>query len=375
MSGFAGSPLRALAASALLAIFVFAADCDGSSARPPTATATSHPQSYDPARQFAASDLFDLSLLPAVGVGDWQQTASLSHTLSLALPKDWTVSAAESSVTASKPLPVAGAPGVCRTVAGWSKVDLSADPTAVQESRPGANAVRDVFEALPSNGMTVEVLQIAGSTQCGPDYGILAIIPRPPFGGQLVLNGEAFVQFPATAEDIATAFAIMGSVAVASGGGGSPVAATPVAGIGVSENSIPVGTYATMSEAIAKASYLAGFVVLPVSNLPAGFTVSFFNVLKTDFGPTFPQAPLHSTVEIGVQSDSGGLLIEESSFRMTDESGATRIATNSLGDFYQSGSSDAPIYELMTSDRTFIIDTPRANLTSEQAINILSAFH
>ncbi len=157
--------------------------------------------------------------------------------------------------------------------------------------------------------------------------------------------------------------------------------ASPAAAIGVSKNSVPVGSYATMDEAIAKASQIAGFQVQPVLNLPPGFTVSFFDALTAQPDPNAPYRPPQDAfyprhVQIGVRSDSGGLLIDESSVRTTDEGDALKIATSSLGDFYEFGPSDAPLkYELVTTDRTFTILAPRANLTRAQALAILGGFH
>jgi len=125
---------------------------------------------------------------------------------------------------------------------------------------------------------------------------------------------------------------------------------------------------------MAQAARVARFQVLPVLNLPPGFGVSFFNVLRPDFGPTLPVSPGNFRVEVGVRSDSGGLLITEFNTRAQIDRAPFPPTVTPAGDFYDSGPGNSRSFTLVTADRTFAIET-RGSLSPVQALAILSAFH
>ncbi|MBA4181632.1 MAG: hypothetical protein C0506_13660 [Anaerolinea sp.] len=156
-------------------------------------------------------------------------------------------------------------------------------------------------------------------------------------------------------------------------GGDSSVPATSTAGegIAVTDNSVPAGTYATIDEAVRKASELAGFPVLPVSSLPAGFSVSGINIVG---GLALPSPGLSPrSAQVFVRSDNGGLLITQANTRVTFDANAEKIETPSGGEYYATGPADSRAYSLVTGDRTFTVLT-RGNITQAQAIDILGAF-
>lgn len=157
----------------------------------------------------------------------------------------------------------------------------------------------------------------------------------------------------------------------------SPTSAGRNSNIGVSNNSVPVAAYQTVDEALAEASKIAGFQLLPVKNLPAGFAVSFLNVIAGQATPNSPvkTAPdsLPARVEIGVESGTGGLRLAEDDGRITEIGSAVHIATIPIGEVYQSGTGDAQIYTLVTETQTFSV-TARGNLTTAQALDILNGF-
>ena len=111
-----------------------------------------------------------------------------------------------------KPLQPGQIVAACRTVPGHVHADLNADPAPVDASAGDATIVRDVLVRVMTNGLAVRVIQ--ASNICHTDQGALVLSAQPPFPGKLFLNGAVSVHFPATAEDIATAFAIIGSVAI-----------------------------------------------------------------------------------------------------------------------------------------------------------------
>ena len=142
-------------------------------------------------------------------------------------------------------------------------------------------------------------------------------------------------------------------------------------GITVSANSQTLGTYSTQIEAANKASQLAAFQVLPVNNLPEGFAVSFMDVKSTSPGVG---SFVLRVVQVGIRSDTGGLLVIQNDTGLKiSEDGLVRVSTDLPGKYYSSGDGESLVYYLLTEDRTYNLIT-RNNLTSDQAVKILSGF-
>lgn len=171
---------------------------------------------YPPDTFFQMTDLFDLQRIPFVEANGWPTVATVDGSLSARHPPAWTASSSTlnggGAVQIRKPLLAGQIVAECRTVPGYVYADLNADPTPVSVSTAGGTIVRDVLVRVMTNGMTVRVIQAANI--CGTDQGDLVLVAQAPFQGQLYLNGAVAVHFPATAEDIGTAFAIIGSVAI-----------------------------------------------------------------------------------------------------------------------------------------------------------------
>ena len=161
----------------------------------------------------------------------------------------------------------------------------------------------------------------------------------------------------------------------AAAGGSTATAPVGIVVIKNSDNSQPIGTYATVSEALSAASQVAGFQVLPVRNLPAGLSVTGIDVRRPDFGPTFPISPRNFGVQIFIRGDSGGLLITEDNGPITNPGeGGTKIGTTTAGNVYAYSSGDGRSYQLPTSEKTFSIIT-HGGLTDAQALAIMDGFH
>lgn len=187
-------------------------------AEAPSQTATASgtpPPTYPSGTVFAAGDMFDLLRLPAVRTSNWPQASDSAGRLTVRFPPGWSAQVNDRLfATIAKPLSNGQTVAICKTAPGWVKADLNAGPENVPIELNGANIVRDETINVGGNGFSARVVQVNGTDQCGAGYGVLEIIPQPPFPGGTGLNGSVVVHFPASAEDIATAIAILGAVHV-----------------------------------------------------------------------------------------------------------------------------------------------------------------
>ncbi|HEX6032728.1 MAG TPA: hypothetical protein VFY90_14955, partial [Tepidiformaceae bacterium] len=95
-----------------------------------------------------------------------------------------------------------------------------------------------------------------------------------------------------------------------SDGGPTSGSVTPEQQVAVTQDSSPVATFPDQVKAAERASELAGFEVLPVEALPGGFHVVGFNVI-----PAAAAGSPVRTVQVLIESSSGGLLITQLSSR------------------------------------------------------------
>lgn len=146
-----------------------------------------------------------------------------------------------------------------------------------------------------------------------------------------------------------------------------PPLSTTSASVAVTRGGQALATYATTDEAFARASKEAGFQVLPARQLPQGFKITSINVLDP---PAGVQTPLRH-VEIGIRSDTGGAMISELNTRADPGPDAVRINSSNPGDYF--ASPDSKTYTRLTSDRTYVLGLPRANLTQAEAVEVLSS--
>ncbi|MGH2609008.1 MAG: hypothetical protein ACRDHF_07945 [Tepidiformaceae bacterium] len=129
-----------------------------------------------------------------------------------------------------------------------------------------------------------------------------------------------------------------------------------------------VATFDSQQEAAEESTELAGFEVLTVEGLPDGFAVSGFEV------PTgFPGAAVRR-VQVAVESDTGGLLVEQLNSRAAID-GADELDASEPGDYLRRQTGRGFTYYLVTDDRTFTISTQRPDtLTDEEALRVLTQF-
>lgn len=148
-----------------------------------------------------------------------------------------------------------------------------------------------------------------------------------------------------------------------------PPLSTTSASISVTRGGQALATYPTTDEAFARASKEAGFQVLPVRQLPQGFKITSINVLDP---PAGVQTPLRH-VDIGIRSDTGGAMVTELNTRADPGPDAVRINSSSPGDFF--ASPDSKTYTRLTSDRTYALGVPNANLSQAEAVDVLASIH
>lgn len=149
--------------------------------------------------------------------------------------------------------------------------------------------------------------------------------------------------------------------AIASGCSGG----TAAQNVGVSVNSKPVETFKDQNAAVAKATELAGFLVLPAKELPEGSTVTGVNVVRSG---------VVAGVQVLVSNPRGGLLIEELQGQPSEASEPWAVAGED-GELLQTTSPGVWIYSLHRNSRVFVITThSETALSADEAAAILTAF-
>lgn len=137
----------------------------------------------------------------------------------------------------------------------------------------------------------------------------------------------------------------------------------------VTEDSSPVGSFSSQAAAAEKASDLAGFEVLPIEALPDGFRVVNFNVVP----PVAAGSPVR-TVQVLIESSSGGLLITQLSSRAQMGS-ADPVESPEPGDYFRRKTAEGVLYYTLTDDRTYTLTAHSMDtITDDQAVAVLSRF-
>lgn len=141
--------------------------------------------------------------------------------------------------------------------------------------------------------------------------------------------------------------------------------AGPAQRVGVSVDSKPVEAFEDQRAAVAKASELAGFQVLPAKHLPAGSTVTGVNVVRSG---------ITAGAQILVSNSRGGLLIEELDGQPSNAGDVWAVAGGE-GEYFKTSSGGVWTYSVHRNGRVFVITThSEAALSEEEAAAILKEF-